>query len=661
MLIIKATLMNKRLIVFLCLGALAFICGHSPQAAVAEANQPSGDSMIAAAREYVAKSDKYLHHSKLARGMIGYGKTVLAGTELVRFDVEIVSVMANMNPGQDMVLARLSGQNLEKTGVIAGMSGSPVYVTDPDDGKEKMIGAVAFGWSFQNEPLCGIQPITQMLAGSGMFAPAKKAGQETAGISAGSLSREQFLASALNPERIDYAALAIGRDSASAGEDLGQHLRPLVTPLMVSGGSAKFLSFIQPYLAPAGMMPVASGGIGQAMTEAAETTKLEPGSAIGIMLMSGDMDFTSVGTVTEVIDGRVLAFGHAMFGWGNTRLPMGTAYIHTVLSSKYRSFKMGSALEIKGAMVRDEMVGITGELGAGAPMFPVSIKVNRPDNARSQQYNFKIVKDARYAPLLTSFAAGSSLMSWHSLPLHHTISYKIDIDYGELGKYSVDNISSDSSIMPLISDMARPVWTMLNNPFAPAISPQRIDCEVTVSEGNSQARLLDMKLDGKIYKPGETVTGKVTIERYRKARQSIDIEFVLPEDIADGQYNLTACSGTNSLMQTQQENPHLFSPRTVEELFAAMGRLTETRSDRIYFRLPLKRKGLALGTDQMPELPPSRAQIVREAGLLDTHNFSQTLTQSSPSQYVISGAVDSSFQVRRRFDETRLSRLKESE
>ncbi len=654
--------MNKRLIVFSCLAALALISGHSASIVLADSSQASGDSMLTAARQYVDESDKYLHHSKLTRGMTGYGVTVMAGTELVRFDVEIVSVMANMSPGQDMVLARLSGQNLEKTGVIAGMSGSPVYIADPEDGREKMIGAVAFGWSFQKEPLCGIQPITQMLAGSGMFALAKKiGGPETASISSGGFGCEKFLAVALDPEKIDFAALALGRQAVSAGDDLGQHLRPLVTPLMVSGGSEQFLSYIQPYLASAGMMPVGSGGIGQAMAETAESTNLAPGSAIGITLMSGDMDFTSVGTVTEVIDNRVLAFGHQMLGWGQTQLPMCTAYIHTVVSSQFRSFKMGSALKPQGALVRDERVGITGEFGAEAPMFPVSVKVNRPDIGRSQQYDYQVVKDARFAPLLTTFAAAGSIMSWHSMPEHHTVSYKIDIDFGELGKYSVDNISSDNSIFPVISDMTRPVWSMLNNPFAPAVSPQRIDCEVTISEGNTQAILLDIKLDGSIYKPGETVTGEIIIQPFRKARQSIDIEFVLPEDLEDGQYNLTACSAGNSLMQTRQENPHLFSPRTVEELFAAIGRLTEVRSDRIYFRLPLKRKGLALGTAPMPELPASRAQIVQQAGLLDTHKFSETLVKSIASQYVISGAVDSSFQVRRRFDETRLSQLKESE
>jgi hypothetical protein len=145
-------------------------------AVLSAAAQPvasSGDVALDRARAFVENSDRYLHHSHLQRGMTGYGKTVMAGVKIERFEVEIVSVMTSAlgqwGPRQDVILAKLSGLELEKTNVIAGMSGSPVYVVDPRDGKEKMIGAVAYGWSGQKEPLCGLQPITQMLAVNGVL------------------------------------------------------------------------------------------------------------------------------------------------------------------------------------------------------------------------------------------------------------------------------------------------------------------------------------------------------------------------------------------------------------------------------------------------------------------------------------------------------------
>ena len=125
------------------------------------------DTRLAAAEKHVAKSDRYLHHSVLRRGMKGYGLTVMAGLKPIKFDAEIVSVVSRFGPHLDVILARLAGHKLEKTMIISGMSGSPVYMKDPKDGKFKMIGAVAYGWNGQNEPLCGIQPITQMLAAGG--------------------------------------------------------------------------------------------------------------------------------------------------------------------------------------------------------------------------------------------------------------------------------------------------------------------------------------------------------------------------------------------------------------------------------------------------------------------------------------------------------------
>jgi len=122
------------------------------------------DTRLAAAEKYVAASDRYLHHSFLKRGMKGYGLTVMAGIKIIRFDAEIVSVVTRFGPHQDVILARLAGHKLEKTMVISGMSGSPVFMKDPKDGKFKMIGAVAYGWRAQNEPVCGIKPITMMWA-----------------------------------------------------------------------------------------------------------------------------------------------------------------------------------------------------------------------------------------------------------------------------------------------------------------------------------------------------------------------------------------------------------------------------------------------------------------------------------------------------------------
>ena len=259
---------------------LAALLSPLPAAAGPEpAPASAGPAVYAAARQAVEASDRYLHHSRLRRGMTGYGLTVLAGTEIVRFDAEIVSVVDDWGPQRAVILARLSGQGLEKTGIIAGMSGSPVYVRDPRDGKDKMIGAVAYGWSLQKEPLCGIQPITQMLAVSKAYegledAEAARSGGQGAAdesiagaaVATGPRGTRESLAALLDPRKRDFGEWLAGELGVPGRTDVSEAgpagLEPLATPLMVSGLDESTRRLLQRRLAPLGLLPVRAGGGG---------------------------------------------------------------------------------------------------------------------------------------------------------------------------------------------------------------------------------------------------------------------------------------------------------------------------------------------------------------------------------------------------------------
>jgi len=595
-----------------------------------EAQKPT--DAFQAARDYVEKSDRYLHHSKLKRGMKGYGLTVLAGTKIVRFDVEIVSVITNWSAKQDVIFAMLSGCGLEKSGIISGMSGSPVFIRDPADGKDKMIGAVAYGYRGQTVPQTGIQPITQMLVMSGIPQGKPFGGKDRPAVSkTAAISREKLLAAAMKPGNTDilklirprvYEAFALRRDAEAP------RLTQLTTPLMVSGLNEKMLIRLEKRFKPLGFMPMQSGGVGGADAEAAMNIKLEPGSAVSIPLVTGDVDMSATGTVTEVIGNNVLAFGHAFFGEGPVEFPMGTAYVHTVVPHLLESFKLSSTLKITGKLVQDEQVAVGGIVGEKVSMIPMTVSVHWKQDGRKQKFSYNLVRHHWWTAIMA------------------TMYHKVSIDFGKLGKFTVENTEADSGTWGVYSDTVRPLATLLNNPYGDPARVKSIDVKMEIKPKDRSASIIKLKLDGRIYKPGDTVTGKLTLRPFKQNRKEVAVSFKLPDDIEEGRYALTACNGQAAAEALVNEMPHRFNPKNLEELFGAMKDVTRFKGDKLYLRLPMvQTAGLALGKDELPDLPPSKASMIVQSGKLDTKIYIKSLVRDVQSEYVLNGSAAVSFEV----------------
>ena len=631
------------------LGAALMGCGAPPVRAA------GGDPELAAARDLVEKSDRYLHHSRLRRGMKGYGLTVLAGMEIVRFDVEIVSVVSRWGPHQDVILARLAGQNLAKSGIIAGMSGSPCFVTDPRDGKAKMIGAVAYGWSSQNVPLCGIQPITQMLVvHRNMSRRAAGGAAADAGASGGSPAPAEFLEAVLTPEKKDFSRIGWpDRTAEPASASRGPRLAPLVTPLMVSGLSGRTLSQVEGLFAAAGMVPVQAGGVPAGLAGAAKDAKFRPGSAISVPLATGDADMSAVGTVTEVIGDSLLAFGHSFRAAGDVEMPIGPAYVHTVVSSKVRSFKLSGTLGITGALTRDEQVGVGGVVGKKVEMVPMTVTVDWKADGRKQVFRYGVCWHRYFTSSLMRTLLYNASWGWRELPEHHTVRYSVDIEYDKLGMYRAANISSGSDIFDVSSDLTRPVSALLNNPWG-VKSPRvkRVDVKVTVQSNETTAGILQLELDGPVYRPGETITGAVTVRPFRSDRTTIPVRFTLPGDLPEGDYTLYAGDAAYALGRAQSEMPHRYRARNLRELFGAIKRVVQPQADHLYLRVPLARGGLAIRRQELPDLPESTARILAEARKIDARRFTRAIVRTEKTPYVLSGSASASFRVEARPGET---------
>ncbi|MFA6135495.1 MAG: hypothetical protein WC869_15895 [Phycisphaerae bacterium] len=633
---------------------LVTVATTPPELLPADEAAAQDDPAAREADEQVRNSDRYMHQSKVQRGMRGYGLTVVAGTDIVRFDVEILSVMPRWAPHQDVILAKLSGPVLGTAGLAAGMSGSPVYLTDPADGKDKIIGAVAYGFMATKEPICGIQPIAQMLAIGKAANPAGEASQTESAPSTDKGNGE-MLQAALNWRKVDYLAQGpLGRLGQNEASSSLPQLAPLATPLAFSGFSRTTMEKMSPLLRARGFMPVQGGGAGASAPGSSKAPPLAPGSALAVPLVSGDADMSAVGTVTDVADGRILAFGHGFFSQGPAEFPISQAYIHTIIPSLLESFKLGSATDIVGTLTRDESTGVSGVLGKQTPLIPVTFTIDWQDDGRKQQFSYQVARHRLLTPMLIGMAILDAAGSWRDLPELHTVRYDIEITFEGLGTYRASNISSDQQWGPFASDLLRPLVGVLNNPFSAAPRIEKISTHVSVESRQHTAEILRLELDGKVYRPGETVTGRLTLRPFRKDKTTLPVEFALPEDLAEGDYTLTACDATSSTHAMASEMPQRLAPTNLRELFAAMQMLVENKDDRLYLRMTLPRTGLALGQKELDNLPESRTRILSEAMQSDKEirQFTPAVVTSQQTTFVLSGSAQAGIVVQKHPKET---------
>src|SRR5688572_10790778 len=317
--------------------------------------------------------DAVMPLAEVRAGQKGYGVSVFSGTTRERFDVEILGVVRNLEPNVSRVLARLSGRGLESTGVIAGMSGSPVYI----DGK--LMGAVAYAWPFAKEAIAQITPIESMrdLDAGGGAIPA-----------VGASSTPLDLA-ALLPQKADREALAKALE----------RLQPR------GGGGASPVAWNVAGFAPRtqelfaiGLGAVSPSGEAVPGTLSAD---LQPGDAVAAVLIDGDLRLAATGTVTDRLGEDVLAFGHPFYGLGPVDIPMAPAEVVAVIANQYSSFKISNFGEPIGAFAQDRLAGIRGRIGEQAATLPVTVKV---DSGRGADYRLRLARVPQLTPTLLAIS-----------------------------------------------------------------------------------------------------------------------------------------------------------------------------------------------------------------------------------------------------------------
>src|SRR5579883_3055694 len=290
-----------------------------------------------AARPSTERAPRTIPLTEIKPGMTGYGLTVFQGTRPERFAVKVIGILHNFLPQQDIILIESDDERLKHSGIVAGMSGSPIYLIGPDG--DRLAGALAYGWHFAKDPIAGVTPIGSMLAE--LERPLR--GREHTPV-----------AEAANDARFRERTTP-NLVAASAPDPSSPSLVPAAVPLSLSGFAAPAFEELTKWLAPYHVTPLAAGGAAPAHADG--PTRFEPGSSISVDLIRGDMSATATGTVTWVDGDKVLAFGHPMFNLGEIYLPISTAEVHTVLSAVSSSFKIASPLRELGTLVQDRQPG----------------------------------------------------------------------------------------------------------------------------------------------------------------------------------------------------------------------------------------------------------------------------------------------------------------
>ncbi|HLQ67629.1 MAG TPA: SpoIVB peptidase S55 domain-containing protein [Candidatus Limnocylindrales bacterium] len=507
--------------------------------------------------------------SELKQGMTGVGYTVFAGTTIDTFSVTILGVLHSYRPGFDLIMARASSPIVDKTGIIAGMSGSPVYING------RLIGAVSYTWSFLKEPMAGITPIDQMLS----LLPVEGA-------------------------RLPDVEDTFGKLGAPDGAGDAGAAKPIATPISLAGFTSEALRYLEPWLSERGF--VASPGGANEPGEPCDS--LRPGSAVGVQLIRGDWSAAAIGTVTYRDKDRILAFGHPFLAMGWMELPLTGATIHTIMSSQQISNKIGSPTNTCGTVIADRSTGIAGVVGPGPSMIPVSVSIVG-SGGRAKQYHFEVARSRYLTPALVSATVVNSI----SEALYDAGVTTVRYDYSLYMNGGARTIRHEDVILSTapVSGVGETVGQSLTLLLGDRFRPSRLDStrvNVRVEEGIDEAALIGIRVSPASVAAGDSIDVDLSLRRSSKLIETRRVRVRIPPSAPQGDLTVRVCDAAETDRWETQRAPELFQPETFDQLANLIE--SERSADRIYVQLYRAAGGAIVGGREISQAPSSVLQVL---------------------------------------------------
>jgi hypothetical protein len=530
---------------------------------------------------------KFFPLSQIHRGLQGVAYTVFEGTQPEPMGVEILGVLHNaIGPRQDMILARLEGPKPDYTGVVAGMSGSPVYING------ELVGALSYRIGmFSKEPIAGITPIQQML-----------------GVENQPAGPVQEVASSLPPSLLPAPPAA----AVSAPDSSAPLMQPIETPLIFSGFSPQALQFWKQH-APAGLMPVE--GIGGSESNTVQPGPLRPGDAVSAVLVRGDLDIAATCTVTYVDPHRMLACGHPITQFGPVSMPMTKADVVATLPSPYDAFKIINTTQTIGSITEDRQSAIMGVFGKTARMIPVTLRVTSDgvaagQQARHQTLHFEVIDQPQITPTAVMVAVYQGLMQENAYSA--LTSYRLQGTVRLTG-YPVVRLDSlvaptdtiPANLMTALQLGAR--FTRLYTNASRRTPIESVDLEVAAIPRRLTAQIESAQASRVEVHAGDTITVDTTLLPWHGEPRNIRVPVTLPANLPPGPVRLLVSDGPtlDRLMQ-----PPLIGAQPLD-VNATIAQLNSVHpSDQLYVTLLAPEPQAAVEGRTLSTIPLSLANVL---------------------------------------------------
>ncbi len=556
--------------------------------------------------------------SQIHAGMRGVAYTVFEGVKPESMEVEVLGVLHNMNgPKGDVILVRLHGKRVEYTGVVAGMSGSPVYF----DGK--LAGAIAFRiGEFSKEPIAGITPIADMLE-----------------ISALDHSPEET--SAIKPSVSAVAGKTAAPGEASAltasGQDFTNYLQPIDTPLVFNGFSEDAVRLFAGEFASAGVVPVMGAG---SVSNDKQPEPLVPGSAVSAILVRGDMDIAGTCTVTYIDPQRLLACGHPLLQFGSVDLPMTKADVLATLPSPLNAFKIVNTTETVGTFVQDRHTGILGVFDQQAKMIPVTLTIH--STAGSKQFHYEVLNNPKLTPVALMVTVYNALHGVNEFG--EEITYRLTGSIGVKGfpEVTLRNMfapaeGAQPAAMQAALSLGERFGRIYDNPYnAPAIAGVNLDFDLV--RERRWARLESARTDVTEARPGEDITIETVLAPYRGERIVRQIPIKIPTSASKGTLRILVSDG-DTLDRISHGNLAFGRKLDLASTIALLNK--EHSNNRVYVSLLEADPEARVADKVMPTLPISIMNVMDgmrgNQEMVVSGESSVDETATAPLDYVVSG------------------------